>query len=203
MLSSNVVPVVFEWAVAAVSLRERDPVNAALGFLSHLLAAANKVFTTAAAEAAGQQPGVGAEQQAALLQQGIAQHGKRLVRALVQAACDTAPRQLMRQMGGVLYQLLQPSLTGEAGRQWLLTALQAADLPGTWCVWLRVQLCVRLELRPCACSSHPHAVVAAFGGHATRTVMSDVPASYNMHALFEYSLAAPCSAAFRFCPVKV
>jgi hypothetical protein len=130
MLSSNVVPVVFEWAVAAVGLRERDPVNAALSFLSHLLAAANKVFTTAAAEVAGQQPGLGAEQQAALLQQGIAQHGERLVRALVLAACDTAPRQLMRQMGGVLYQLLQPMLTGEAGRQWLLTALQAADLPG-------------------------------------------------------------------------
>jgi hypothetical protein len=80
--------------------------------------------------AASQQASPGMEQQAALLQQGIAQHGEKLVRTLVLAACDTAPRQLMRALGGVLYQLLQPALTGDAGRQWLLASLQAADLPG-------------------------------------------------------------------------
>lgn len=126
MLSSSVVPAVFDWAVAAAALREREPVNASFSFLSHLLAAANKVFAAAAETGATQQ----VQQQAALLQQGIAQHGEQLVRTLVLAACDTAPRQLMRALGGVLYQLLQTSLTGEAGRQWLLTALQAQDLPG-------------------------------------------------------------------------
>lgn len=130
MLSSSVVPAVFDWAVAVAGLREREPVNAAFSYLSHLLAAANKVFAAAAEAAAQQQPATGLEQQAALLQQCIAQHGQQLVRTLVLAACDTAPRQLMRALGGVLYQLLQPSLTGEAGRQWLLTTLQASDLPG-------------------------------------------------------------------------
>lgn len=130
MLSSSVVSAVFDWAVAAAALREREPVNASFSFLSHLLAAANKVFAAAAEAAASQQAVPVVEQQAVLLQQGIAQHGEQLVRTLVLAACDTAPRQLMRALGGVLYQLLQTSLTGEAGRQWLLTALQAPDLPG-------------------------------------------------------------------------
>jgi hypothetical protein len=130
MLSSNTVPAVFDWAVAAAALREREPVNASFSFLSHLLAAANKVFAAVTEAAASQQAVPGMEQQAALLQQGIAQHGEKLVRTLVLAACDTAPRQLMRALGGVLYQLLQPALTGDAGRQWLLTSLQAPDLPG-------------------------------------------------------------------------
>lgn len=130
MLCSNVVPAVFDWAVAAAALREREPVNASFSFLSHLLAAANKVFAAAAEAVASQQATPVLEQQAALLQQGIAQHGAKLVHTLVLAACDTAPRQLMRALGGVLYQLLQPSLTGEAGRQWLLKTLQAPDLPG-------------------------------------------------------------------------
>lgn len=134
MLSSSVVPAVFDWAVLAGRLREREPVNAALSFLSHLLAAANKVFTAAAEAAAAGQSAPVLEQQAAILQQCLAGHGQQLVRALVLGACDTAPRQLLRALGGVLYQLLQSSLTGDAGRQWLLAALQAPDLPGACCL---------------------------------------------------------------------
>lgn len=130
MLSSSVVPAVFDWAVAAAGLREREPVNAGFSYLSHLLAAANKVFAAAAQAAAQQRPSQALEKQAFVLQQCISQHGEQLVRTLVMAACDTAPRQLMRALGGVLYQLLQTSLTGDAGKQWLLAALQAADLPG-------------------------------------------------------------------------
>lgn len=130
MLSSSVVPAVFDWAVAAAALREREPVNASFSFLSHLLGATSKVIAAAAEAKVSQQPAPVVEQQALLLQQGIAQHGQQLVRTLVLAACDTAPRQLMRALGGVLYQLLSVALTGAAGRQWLLTALQAPDLPG-------------------------------------------------------------------------
>lgn len=147
MLSSSTVPAVFEWAVAAAGLREREPANAAFSFLSHLLAAANKVFAAAAEAAAAQQPAGVVEQQAAVLQQCIAQQGQKLMRTLVLAACDTAPRQLMRALAGVLYQLLQASLTGEAGKQWLLAVLQAQDLPGGCCCCLRDVLVV-VKRRP-------------------------------------------------------
>jgi hypothetical protein len=141
--SSSSLAGVFDWAVLAAGLREREPVSAALGFLSHLLAAANKVFAAAATDAAAVAPAGAAwpaspsveRQQAATLQQCLAQHGQALVRTLVLGACDTAPRQLLRALAGVLYQLLQSSLTGEAGRQWLLAALQAPDLPGECVRW--------------------------------------------------------------------
>lgn len=133
-LTSSALPQIFQWAVAAAGLREKDPANAAFSFLSHFLGAAGKVFT-AAAEAAAAGAAAAPEHQAAaaaatVLQQSIAAHGERLTQTLVLAACDTAPRQLLRALAGVLYQLLQPSLTGEAGKQWLLAALQAQDLPG-------------------------------------------------------------------------
>lgn len=133
-LASAAMPQVFQWAVAAVGLREREPVNAGLSFLSHLFAAASRVIT-AAAEAAAAGAAATPEQQATSaaatqLQSSIQAQGERLVRNLVLAACDTAPRQLLRALAGVLYQLLQGSLMGDAGGHWLLAALQAQDLPG-------------------------------------------------------------------------
>lgn len=127
VLGSAVLPAVFEWAMAASALREREPVNAALSFLSHLLAAAGKLFAAAA------EPGPDAAAAAAAASQlrgVLSAHGEGLVRTLLLAACDTAPRQLLRSLAGVLYQLLQGSLTGEAGGAWLLAALQLPDLPG-------------------------------------------------------------------------
>lgn len=140
MLSSSAVPAVFDWAVHAASLREREPVNAAFSFLSHLLAAANKVFAAAAEAAAAGQSAPALDQQAAMLQQCLARHGEQLMRVLVLGVCDTAPRQLLRALAGVLYQLLQSSLTCDAGRQWLLAMLQQPGLPGGLgsgcCVWV-------------------------------------------------------------------
>lgn len=134
-LASTAMPQVFQWAVAAVGLREKEPVNAGLGFLSHLLAAAAKVFAAASEAAAAAGAAATPEQQATTaaatqLQSSIQAQGERLVRTLVIGACDTAPRQLLRALAGVLYQMLQSSLTGDAGGRWLLAALQAQDLPG-------------------------------------------------------------------------
>eukprot|EP00878_Enallax_costatus_P013608 GHUV01014229.1.p1 GENE.GHUV01014229.1~~GHUV01014229.1.p1 ORF type:complete len:355 (+),score=108.44 GHUV01014229.1:292-1356(+) len=133
-LESPAMPQVFQWAVAASGLREKEPVNAGLSFLSHLLAAATKVFA-AAAESTSVGAAATPEQQATTaaatqLQSSIQAHGERLVRTLVLGACDTAPRQLLRALAGVLYQMLQSSLTGDAGGRWLLAVLQDQDLPG-------------------------------------------------------------------------
>lgn len=125
---------VFRWAVAAVGMREKEPVNAGLSFLSHLLAAASEVFAEVAeATATGAAPTP--EQQATTaaamqLQSCIQAHGEHLVRTLVLGACDTAPRQLLRPLAGVLFQMLQSNLTGDAGGRWLLAVLQGQDLPG-------------------------------------------------------------------------
>lgn len=137
-LESVAMPQTFQWAVAAVGLREKEPVNAGLSFLSHLLAAAAKVFA-AAAEATAAGAAATPEQQATTaaatqLQSSIQAHGEQLVRTLVVGACDTTPRQLLRALAGVLYQMLQSNLTGEAGGRWLLAVLQAQDLPGGCCM---------------------------------------------------------------------
>lgn len=133
-VTSSVLPQVCQWAVAAAALREKEPANAAFSFLSHFLAASGKLFS-AAAEAAAAGGAASPEQQAAAaaaatLQQCIAAQGQQLMQTLVVAACDTAPRQLLRALASVLYQLLQEQLTGESGRQWLLAALQSQELPG-------------------------------------------------------------------------
>lgn len=133
-LESPAMPQAFQWAIAAVALREKEPVNAALSFLSHLLGAMGKVLA-AAAEATAAGAAATPEQQsttaaAAQLQASLQSHGERLMQNLVLGACDTTPRQLLRALAGVLYQMLQVNLTGQAGQQWLLAALHAEDLPG-------------------------------------------------------------------------
>eukprot|EP00879_Flechtneria_rotunda_P013989 GHRR01014615.1.p1 GENE.GHRR01014615.1~~GHRR01014615.1.p1 ORF type:complete len:901 (+),score=383.80 GHRR01014615.1:2232-4934(+) len=132
MLSSAALPAVFEWAVAAAGLREKEPASAAFSFLSHLLAAAGKVMAAAAAAGTARPD---PEQQAAAaaamaLQASIAVHGEPLTWTVVAAVCDTAPRQLLRAVAGVLYQLLHGTVAGSTGPQWLLKVLQSQDLPG-------------------------------------------------------------------------
>ncbi|KAF8069517.1 IPO13 [Scenedesmus sp. PABB004] len=138
LLGGAALPQLFQWAVAGAALREKEPAGAALGFLAHLLAAAGKACEEAAAAAAvagGGAPAPGSDGAAAAaaagaLQSCLAEHGERLARVLVLGAADTAPRQLLRALAGVLFQLLQPRVSGDAGRAWLLAALQAQDLPG-------------------------------------------------------------------------
>ncbi|KAF6265368.1 hypothetical protein COO60DRAFT_1689898 [Scenedesmus sp. NREL 46B-D3] len=137
-ISSSVLPQICQWAVAAAALREKEPANAAFSFLSHFLAASSKVFNSAgesaaAGGAADPEQQAAAAAAAATLQQCIAAQGEQLMQTLVVAACDTAPRQLLRALASVLYQLLQERLTGELGRQWLLAALQTQELPGSDC----------------------------------------------------------------------
>jgi len=129
--SSSVLPPVFDWAIAAAGLREKEPAHAAFSLLSHLLAAASKIFAAAAADT----PALSEQQApvaraAAMLHQCIAAQGERLTRTLVLAACDTAPRQLLRAMSNVLYQLLQSPAVSEAGAAWFLKVLQEQQLPG-------------------------------------------------------------------------
>jgi hypothetical protein len=144
-----------EAAVAAAGLREKEPAGAALTFLSHLLSAINKgigysgpaaapppaagplaaVAAAAAARVAvagngmfGASPGGAAA--AAAAQRALAPRGPALVRALVLGAADTAPRQLLRPLAGVLYALLTSRALGEAAGAWLMDALRGPGLPG-------------------------------------------------------------------------
>lgn len=117
-------------AVQAAALREKEPASAGLGFLAHLLSVVNKApppspGAEAAAAAAG--PGTGP---AAAAYRALAPRGDALVRALVLGMCDTAPRQLLRPLAGVLYGLLTSPWLGAPAAQALLAALQAPGLPG-------------------------------------------------------------------------
>ncbi|GBF98210.1 hypothetical protein Rsub_10710 [Raphidocelis subcapitata] len=134
-----------EAAVQAAGLREKEPASAALGFLGHLLGVANKgaapspLAAAAAAAAAargaanGALQGGGTQQRAAAAaaaHRALAPRGEALVRVLVLGACDTAPRQLLRPLAGVLYSLLTSPSLGEPSAGWLLAALQSPGLPG-------------------------------------------------------------------------
>jgi Importin 13 repeat len=149
-LPSAALPQAFQWAVAAVGLREREPVHAALGFLSHLLGAASKALTASAAGDSAAGAGAAGGDAAAALQRCVGDQGEALVRALVLGACDTAPRALLRPLAGVLHQLLQPTLGGDAAAAWLLSALSSPDLPGLAAGLLRpadAETFARLALR--------------------------------------------------------
>jgi hypothetical protein len=67
---------------------------------------------------------------AAVAHRALAPHGPALARTLVLGAADTAPRQLLRPLAGVLYSLLTSPAFGEAAGGWLLAALSAPGLPG-------------------------------------------------------------------------
>jgi len=53
-----------------------------------------------------------------------------LVRVLVLGLCDTAPRQLLRPLSGVLYGLLTSDVWRVAAAGHLLSCLQSQELPG-------------------------------------------------------------------------
>jgi len=115
-----------EAAVQAAGLREKEPASAAFGFLGHLLSVLNKAPSAYAANGTA----AGAQLAAAAVHRGLALRGEVLVRTLVLAAMDTAPRQLLRPLAGVLYALLTSPVLGDPAAQWLVTLLQSPGLPG-------------------------------------------------------------------------
>ncbi len=120
-----------EAAAQAAGLREKEPASAAFGFLGHMLGVLNKSPAPAPAPAGaanGASGGGGAA--AAAVHRALAPRGEALTRTLVLAAADTAPRQLLRPLAGVLYALLTSHTFGDPAAQWLLAALQAPGLPG-------------------------------------------------------------------------
>jgi hypothetical protein len=158
LLSSPTVPVALDWAVAAAGLREKEPVSASLGFLSHLLGAKAKVRgpgshspggAAAAAAAAAMAARAGAHANggaspaaaaavngdtddcgAAALQSVVAPKLEGLVSVLVLALCDTAPRQLLRALSNVLHLLLSSPVWRGPAATCFLRCLQSPDLPG-------------------------------------------------------------------------
>ncbi|KAI8465208.1 MAG: armadillo-type protein [Monoraphidium minutum] len=112
-----------EAAVQAAGLREKEPAAAAFGFLAHLISVINKAPADGGGAAAAAAP-------AAAAARALAPRGEALARALVLGVCDTAPRQLLRPLAGVLYALLTSPSLGPPGAAWLLAALQAPGLPG-------------------------------------------------------------------------
>lgn len=117
-------------AVQAAALREKEPAGAAFGFLSHLLGVLNKGAAVDGATANGNGSGAAAAASAAAAHRCLVSRVDSLVRVLVLGACDTAPRQLLRALAGVLHALLTSPALGEASGQALLAALQAPGLPG-------------------------------------------------------------------------
>jgi hypothetical protein len=166
LLSSPTVPVALDWAVAAAGLREKEPVSASLGFLSHLLGAkakarglgghspgaAGAAAAAAAAMAAragghangGAAPAAAAaagngdtdDCGAAALQSVVAPKLEGLVSVLVLALCDTAPRQLLRALSNVLHLLLSSPVWRGPAAACLLRCLQSPELPGKKGPWV-------------------------------------------------------------------
>lgn len=120
LLTSTALPTLTEWAVAAVGLREKEPVNAAFSFMNHLLSVAAKLPDDQE----------GGPEAATAIQACIASHGERLLQALVFGVCDTTPRQSLRALSGVLYALLRSSAFSQAASAWMLKGCQQPDLPG-------------------------------------------------------------------------
>lgn len=65
----------------------------------------------------------------------VAGSGQQLVQALIYAALDTCPRQLLRMLAAPLRALLDDRAYGTAAVGWLSHALTIPDMPGmtSWC----------------------------------------------------------------------
>jgi hypothetical protein len=112
------------WATAALSLREREPVSAALAFWSHLLALLPKAGGASGAGGSEDDASAAAAQTAALRCAGA--HGPALVAALVKGLTDTLPRAALRPAASSLHALLTSPAAGPAAGRWLVDALRAA-----------------------------------------------------------------------------
>jgi len=127
-----------QWATAALALREREPVSAALSFWSHLLGLLPKSSfggpTAAPAAAAPISPaddddgGASSPAAAAAATLSCAEaHGPQLVAALVSSLADPSfPRAALRPAASPLHSLLSSPALGALAGAWLVSALRGA-----------------------------------------------------------------------------
>ncbi|GLI65081.1 hypothetical protein VaNZ11_008517 [Volvox africanus] len=102
-------PALLEWVCdVIVSMREREPVAAALSFLSHLLSAAARLAAEETSGGVGGSGGDGATaaETRARLDALFGRCGPRLVHSLLVCGTDTCPPQLMRPLAGCLMGLI-------------------------------------------------------------------------------------------------
>ncbi|GIL59546.1 hypothetical protein Vafri_14293, partial [Volvox africanus] len=103
-------PTLVEWVCGViVSMREREPVAAALSFLSHLLSAAARLAaeeTSGGVGGGGGGGGATAAETRAGLDALFGRCGPRLVHSLLVCGTDTCPPQLMRPLAGCLMGLI-------------------------------------------------------------------------------------------------
>lgn len=114
----------------------------------------------------------------------MAADGEKLVRALLNAAADSCPRQLARPLAGALWALLHSAVFGAAAAAWLGGAMQAPEFRG---VCARVmseeevgRFCALLLRRPPLPRARFDALVADLSGVLRGEASADVVLAYEM-----------------------
>lgn len=118
-------------AVRAVAMTEREPVQAALGFASHLTVPSAKQLSSAAWSAYGGNVGVA-----------MRVHGEALVRALLVSAAGSCPRHLLRVLSGCLHGLATSHWYRQAIASVLPAVVMSPEYPAVREGFLKVWGCL-------------------------------------------------------------
>jgi hypothetical protein len=173
MWCSPVLPLLLQLAVAAVGLREADPVLHALEFIG-------KLVQTGCSHQEADQEGVTPAHLDASHRVLMAQ-GPGLVAALLAAVCDTCPRHLMRNAADCIRRmLLNPALTQQT-YAWLAAAASSSQLPGVADGYLSAEDCATFAaVAPRLRGPRFLALVLDFGLIARGHNTSDVLLAYEL-----------------------
>ncbi|KAI3438234.1 hypothetical protein D9Q98_000671 [Chlorella vulgaris] len=173
MWCSLVLPPLLQLAVAAVGLREADPVLHALEFIG-------KLVQTGCSHQEADQEGVTPAHLHASHRVLMAQ-GPGLVAALLAAVCDTCPRHLMRNAADCIRRmLLNPALTQQT-YAWLAAAASSSQLPGVADGYLSAEDCATFAaVAPRLRGPRFLALVLDFGLIARGHNTSDVLLAYEL-----------------------
>lgn len=122
-MACSALPALLQGAPACLALRDREPCSAVLSLVSHFYSTVERLSQDNSGSSA---PACSAQ----VVQLGQ-QQSQELLRAVIFAACDTLPRQLLRTASGFVYGQLNSKLYGSGAVHSVTSALQTPLFPGT------------------------------------------------------------------------
>lgn len=113
LVSLSAFPLLLEWSTKAIKLKEREPVEAALAFLTHVLSPGRKQRDAA--------------ERAQVLQtvhSTMRNEGQKIVEQLLWTGCSTCPRHLLKAVASAFRGLIEDEGFGQSVSQWIVSTIQ-------------------------------------------------------------------------------
>lgn len=113
LISLSAFPLLLEWSVKVMKLNERDPVEAALAFLAHVLTPGRK-----------QRDAAERVQVLHTVHDTMRNGGQKIVSQLLWTGCSTCPRHLLKATASAVRALIEDEKFGQSVLQWIVSTIQ-------------------------------------------------------------------------------